>query len=158
MRDVTELMNNYREACRLLWNRFYRAPDSDFETVSAFEHVCQLVFQDLVLAELGRTDIAIRRPPAALEFLRVIPIADTVPIMVNRSGQGQSNTYWDDPLREIRRDDALLFYQDCYDWDVRGFRDFHYYLVELRGHSQRPDLDGRKALIEAPHARVMALE
>jgi hypothetical protein len=162
MQEITHLMNRYREAARVLWNNFFLEPEVDFDTVEAFDVTRGRLFETLVLRHVVATGDRsveglepsrfILEPLRAFDLIRVVPVADRVPIHVNRAGP--ESGYWDAEPTAISQSEADLLYVDCFDWDVRGYREFHYYRLEVRNFKGRPDLEGRPALLSVEHCRV----
>lgn len=157
-------MNRYREAARVLWNCFFLEPEVDFDDVETFDGVRATLFGALVLRDLGsiaeqaleqlQPHRFIREPVPPFGFIRVVPVAERLPIHIKRAGL--ENGYWDADPKYIDQNTADLLYVDCFDWDVRGYREFHYYRLEIRSWCERPDLEGRAALISVEHCRVYA--
>jgi hypothetical protein len=61
-RDITALINEYRECVRHLWNTHFRRraeTERDWDLRDAFEDAAALLFQALVLAEIGRDDVKV---------------------------------------------------------------------------------------------------
>src|SRR5207245_11467220 len=52
MRDVTELMNAYRECSRNLWNIYFSRRANIGGCLDAFGHIRRLLFDSLVVSEL----------------------------------------------------------------------------------------------------------
>src|SRR5712671_822726 len=99
MKDVTQIMQTYRECVRNLWNTYFRVEDpvsSDFNAVARFEEIRTLLFSELVLIKLGKHSNTREDERQPWTFLRVMPITTPVPIMVNRPST-DGNKYWDDP-------------------------------------------------------------
>ncbi len=152
MQDVTALLSRYRECVRTLWNNFLRE-DADYQTVEVYEDIRRRLFDEIVLAGVGKGEATKASLDDAYPFLRVVPRADEIPIMINRSGAPGSG-YWDDPVDRIRANDAELHLIDVFDWEQMGYRDFHYYQVRIENLAKHPDLNGRQALVEVHHACV----
>ncbi len=53
MRDITELMNAYRECSRNLWNVYFAKRENVGGSLDAFEQIRQLLFDSLVVSELS---------------------------------------------------------------------------------------------------------
>jgi hypothetical protein len=159
-------MNRYREAARIFWNNFLLSPDVDFDTVDSFDQIRAQMFKLLVLEHLGLVakgaaaslDIThfVLEPVQPFNFIRVVPVSDPVPVIINRALPDTG--YWDASPTEIARSNAELHYDDCFDWDLRGFREFAYYRVRIRDFKGRPDLENRAALMSVEHCRVFAVE
>src|SRR6266487_4261090 len=52
MRDITELMNTYRECSRSLWNVYFSKLADQGASLDAFEHIRALLFDSLVNSQL----------------------------------------------------------------------------------------------------------
>ncbi len=163
MRDITDLLNRYREASRSLWNNSFLVPNVDFDRVRQFDRIRLLLFSELVLGSLGPPTDSVRgeleldrlvlEPLEPFQFIHVVPNAKMVPIFMNRSLS--EGPYWDAEPAHISKDDADLLYIDCFDWDVRGFREFQYYRVRVGNHRREPIVNGRNALMSVEHVRVL---
>jgi hypothetical protein len=53
MRDITELMNSYRECSRNLWNVYFSKRKDIGDALDVFEQIRELLFDSLVLSELS---------------------------------------------------------------------------------------------------------
>jgi hypothetical protein len=155
MNDITDILNTYRECTRGLWNTYLR-PDADFDRVDAFASICEVLFAELVLRPLGKNDEPKKSGNEPYSFLRVVPTADAVPIMINRPST-DGNRYWDDPIGQVHQRGNSLLYIDYFDWDSLGFVDFQYYRVHIAHFDNEPRLLGREALIEVRYAKVFRM-
>jgi hypothetical protein len=156
MKEVTELVQLYRECARSLWNRCLR-PGADFNSVDAFGQICGALFEEVVLKPLDKRGYRKTQPSEAFPFIHVVPIADTIPIMINRP-TNDGNKYWDEKIAVIPRRGSTLLLVDHFDWDQLGFIDFQYYRVRIGAFLAHPDLVGREALVEVQHCTVLAEE
>jgi hypothetical protein len=152
VQDVTPLLNSYRECARGVWNSFLRA-DADFDRVDGFSALCERLLAELVLRPLGKLGHRKAAPGDPYPFLRVVPMADPVPIMINRPSK-DGNKYWDDPVTQVGREGVKLLLIDYFDWDQMGFIDLQYYRVKVIVFDKHPDLVGREALLDVHHAGV----
>lgn len=162
MREITFLLNSFREASRVLWNNFFRTDVQAPERVDEFDRVRLILFRELVLSHLGAAgttlapelslDHFVVEPVDPVLFIRVQPVADHLPLFVNRDQlQGP---YWDAEPRTISANDCELAFIDYFDFDAQGFRDFRYYRVRLERCRNHPNIAGRNALIAVEHARL----
>jgi hypothetical protein len=71
MRDITDLMNAYRECSRNLWNVYFSMRENIGGSLDAFEQVRELLFQSLVVSELSYEGEAEGEdlPPPALKVV-----------------------------------------------------------------------------------------
>jgi hypothetical protein len=150
----------YRECSRSLWNTTLRCdvrPYEDFDAIDAFAAIGNLLFKQVVLVPLGRASFARARRQDPVPFLRLRPIADPLPIMVNRPSP-DGNMYWDDPATRLRAKGLSLLFVDYFDWDQFGYIDVQYYRVRIESCEEFPHLVGRAALVDVHHAEVECLD
>jgi hypothetical protein len=147
MENVTQLFLQYRNAARSVWNlcfwpdrRLRSADNSD-----RFEEMKQILFEAIVLN--GGS-------PSAMRKFLVSPRTSQIPIMVEQPRQGERNRYWDAPVTKVKQGEAILAFEDFFDWDSIGCLDFHYYRVKIEQFADHPELIGREALLEVEHADV----
>jgi hypothetical protein len=158
MRDITDIMNNYRECTRHLWNTYFRmvAPRrSDVEAAFRFDAIKELIFRELVLAKIGKLDFQKPCDGEPWPFLAVrIPRNRRSPALISRPS-ADGNKYWDDPLRTLEGRGLILRFIDYFDWDEFNYIDCRYYKVRIVSLPGHPNLTGRDALIETQYARVV---
>lgn len=152
--DITEHLHRYRECCRGLWNNFLRAPD--FERAGAFDEICAVLFDELVVRYTGRQYHPRRLGPEPISFLRVVPLADSTPIMIRHLRSTAGNNYWDDPVGTVPAAATMTFIE-CFDWDVLASIDMQYVRVRIEDFPSHPELAGRDALIEAHYVSLRAV-
>ena len=171
MRDITLLMNTYREAARLLWNNFLRDPSEEAEGLNPdnerycdFEAVKRILFGSLVLREIAREDLL----PEFLDAARLMSswqepfeeigvwVQHECPALINREEPHVGNQYWDSPVNRLDAS-ADLRVIDYFDWDTRIHRDFRYYRVRIASFPAHPEVVGRDALLETIYGRVLHL-
>jgi hypothetical protein len=153
MRDITELMNAYRECSRNLWNVYFSERDDIGGSLDAFEQIRALLFDTLVINELscgtesGGEDTV---PPV----LKVVPKERALILIQRLSGPGQAG-YWDQEKDMVvgPRDIALAFL-DYFDFSEIPMKDFHYYRCKVLSFSDHAHYEGREALLEVSSAKV----
>src|SRR5207249_1928488 len=91
MRDITELMNAYRECSRNLWNVYFSKRKDIGDVLDVFEQIRELLFGSLILTELSYEGEAEGEDIPA-PALRVVPGERSL-ILINRSTE--SSGYWD---------------------------------------------------------------
>jgi hypothetical protein len=171
VQDVTQLLNAYREAARLIWNNFLRDPDesahglnADNERYCDYNGLTKILFGSLVLRPLGRADFLDSYWDRdhlffswfeLVPFLRVVPRSEC-PAMITRVPAQAGTTYWDAPVTRIVPD-ADLRYVECFDFDQMGYRDLQYYRVRIQAFPGHQELLGHDALVEVQDARVFHL-
>jgi len=158
MRDVTELMDHYREVARTLWNTGFWV-DPKLQTWNAwdqFEQIKMLLYKAFVVARLeGGHCCDLTTLPAPV--FSVVPSApEYIPIMIQKPRDGDRNCYWDDPVHQVKASEAQFHFIDYFDWNKMARADLQYYRVRIVAFPTQPHLVGREALIEHLHAKVFA--
>jgi hypothetical protein len=170
MRDVTDILQSYRECVRHLWNAHFLhllpATRDQWGLRDQFDDACSILFGALVVDRIGVSPAAdaahilspSRRPSSPpLAWLHVVPLVDCrVRIMINRDATADGG-YWDHPVKRVLSQDVELRLVHLYDFGELQFRDFKYYLVRIIS-SRIEGLAGRAALIESEYARVFVDE
>ena len=154
MRDITELMNAYRECSRNLWNVYFSGRANIGGCLDAFEQVRHLLFESLVVSELfyeGEAEGEDILPPA----LRVVPRERSL-ILVQRPSGPLEAGYWDQEKdMVVGPKDIMLAFVDYFDFFQIPIMDFRYYRCKILSFPSRAEYEGREALIEAVDGRVL---
>jgi hypothetical protein len=162
MRDVTDVLQSYRECVRHLWNASFMAliptAEDRWKLQHLFEEAASVLFRALVVERLGLGSEAYSghalSPTTPLTWLHVVPIGDYgSPIMINRDAAAGSG-YWDHPITRVSAADVGLRFVCWFDFDDLDFRDFKYYQVRILS-SRIEGVAGRAALVECEYARVL---
>lgn len=160
MREITDIMDHYREVARSLWNTaFWAKPElQTWDARDQFEQIKKGLLKALVIArlEVGHSCDLEALPDLSCQVVPKAP--GPVPIMIQRPREGDKSAYWDDPVKEVRASEVELKFLDYFDWDLMAYADFHYYRVRILGFSTQPGLVGREALIEHQHAGVFVAD
>lgn len=162
MEDITKEMNTYRECVRNIWNVYFLrqlTPENEFSIKDEFDRISTKIFSALILNRIGRASYKKSTMNQSklkpLFFLTVVPLSDSeVPIYINRKKGNDEREYWDYPIGLIKSGDVDMRFVDFYDYGQYGFRDFEYYLINIKNSSVNSDLQGRNALIKTIYARV----
>ena len=163
MRDVTHMLNAYRECARSLWNSHLRIDrhaftNEDFDRVDRFWTIREMLFRELVLIPLGKggfsRGLEETPPRAPIPFLVVSPNAERIPISISRPSP-DGNRYWDDAVNWVKSGQTDLRFIEYFDFDDFGYVDFQFYHARIRWIADHPDLAGRDALIDIHHAVVL---
>jgi hypothetical protein len=153
MRDITELMNTYRECSRNLWNVYFSRRENIGGSLDAFEQIRELLFESLVISELsyeGEAEGEDIPPPA----LRVVPRASSLILIKRLSGPGEAG-YWDQEKdMAVGPDDITLAFVDYFDFGQIPIMDFRYYLCKILSFPRHAEYEGREALLEVTNAEV----
>lgn len=152
MEDITHLLHRYRECARVLWNNSLRE-DADYRTVDTYAQVKVLLFDEIVLAAIGKAGYARLASDDPYPFLKVVPRGDGVPIMINRPSATGGWT-WDDPVDRLGREEADLRLMEYFDFEQMGYLDLQYYRARIITFPKHRGLEGREALLEVQYARV----
>jgi hypothetical protein len=156
MDDITQQFQLYRETARHLWNScFARRPDI-LSASENFDRICEELFDALVLSKTGNNELPSQLNVQGFRSIRVVPlIAEGTPILINRTTP--SGPYWDDPMRMVTPDGIALYFIGFFDWDSDGIIDMRYLRVCISAFDSNRLIEGREALIEISHAKVVAL-
>jgi hypothetical protein len=153
MRDITELMNSYRECSRNLWNVYFSQRKDIGKSLDVFEQIREMLFDSLVLSELSYEGEAQGEdvPPPAL---KIVPDGRSLISIRRLSDPGEAD-YWDQEKDLIvGPDDITLAFVDYFDFSQVAMKDFHYYLCKILSFSSHADYQGREALLEVSNAKV----
>lgn len=158
--DITNLMNEYRECVRTLWNTHLLGkidPDVVWGMIDQYDEICTKLFNIMVLRQIDRSEcqkaMSYEQYPEPLLFLRVKPNPQScVPILINREKEACGD--WDYPFDWKNNAELDLRFIDCFDFALQSFREIEYYRVRVVGPSGFPELIGRDALILCKYAVV----
>lgn len=153
MKDITQLMNDYRECSRNLWNVYFAKRENIGGSLDAFEQIRESLFDALVVSELsyeGDAEGDDIPPPV----LKVVPRARSLILIKRLSGSGDAG-YWDQEKdMVVGPDDITLAFVDYFDFSQVPIKDFRYYLCKILSFTGHPDYEGREALLEVSDATV----
>jgi hypothetical protein len=153
LRDITELMNAYRECSRNLWNVYFSGRQNIGGCLDAFEQIRQLLFDSLVVSELtyhGDAEGDEIPPPV----LRVVPRERALILIQRPSGPGEA-TYWDQEKdMVVGPDDIGLVFLDYFDFGQKPIMDFHFYRCRILSFPGCSEYVGREALIDVMGGRL----
>lgn len=148
MRNVTDLMNKYRECSRHLWNTYIRAEKTNFQIESAYENVKKVLFEVIVRLPAGMKSEAL---------LFVVPMP-SLPVLIRRPS-ADGNYYWDqEPDLRAGDNDIDLAFIDYYDFFQEPVKDFRFYRCTILKFPRYPRYEGREALVDIAHADVFLRE
>lgn len=153
MRDITELMNAYRECSRNLWNVYFSKKPNIGGALDSFDLIQRMLFNALVIDELfyeGEAEGENIPPPA----LRVVPKRRALILIERESGPGQAG-YWDQEKdMVVGPEDITLEFLDYFDFAQTPIKDFRYYLCNILSFPSHTAYVAKKALIEAVDGHV----
>jgi len=153
MRDITELMNAYRECSRNLWNVYFSKRKDIGDALDVFEQIRELLFDSIVLSELsyeGEAESEDIPPPV----LKVVPESSSLILIQRLSGPGEAG-YWDQEKdMAVGPDDIRLAFVGYVDFSQVPMKEFHYYLCKILSCPNHSEYEGREALLEVSDAKV----
>ena len=152
MRDVTNLMNSYRECSRNPWNVYFSGRSDIGGSLDAFGQIRELLFDALVVDELSTAGGA-DGGDVPLPVLKVVPQRSLI-LIQRLSGPGQAG-YWDQEKDMIvGPSDSTLAFLDYFDFSQIPVMDFYYYRCKILSFPSHANYEGREALLEASGAKV----
>jgi hypothetical protein len=148
MKDVTPLMNTYRECSRNLWNAYFSLRVFTWDLHDEYENIRKLLFEALVVNEL---DPEHHTGPELM--LKVVPDG-SVPILINRPSDGGGG-YWDQEMdMRVGEGDVRLGFLDYFDYSQYPVKDFQFFRCKISHFPDHTKYEGREALLEVSHAKV----
>jgi hypothetical protein len=155
--DVTRIFEAYREAARHLRNTSFSTRDSgDWDTIADFEIVNKILFDRMVLERIPPKTPPVPREAIEMNKFLLEPSGGGMWAMISRDRPAAG--YWDHPVDTLLPGEAVLAFREYFDWDQHGLIDFRFYRASILESSRYPDLEGREALIETIHARIIYTE
>jgi hypothetical protein len=152
MRDITELMNSYRECSRNLWNVYFSKRKDIGDALDVFEQIRELLFDSIVLSELSYEGEAKGEdiPPPSL---KVVPQRSL--ILIRRLSKPGEAGYWDEEKDMIvGPDEITLAFVDYFDFFIPPIKDFRYCLCRILTFPSHVEYEGREALVEALNVKL----
>lgn len=148
MRDITELMDAYRECSRNLWNVYFSSRKDIGLSLDYFGQIRELLFNALVIDELSENGEDQDSP-----ILGVVPERSVI-LIQRLSGPGEAR-YWDQEKdMVVGPQDIKLAFLDYFDFHYIPIQDFHYYRRKVLSFPSHPKYEGREALLEVLGAKV----
>src|SRR6266852_5393572 len=118
MRDITDLMNTYRECSRSLWNVYFSRRANIGASLDAFGQIRNLLFDSLVVSELFYEGDAkdAKDEDIPPPVLKVVPSARSL-ILIRRPSDYPLPSYWDQEKdMVVGPDDIALAFVDYFDF------------------------------------------
>src|SRR6266581_2155860 len=154
MTDITPLMNTYRECSRNLWNAYFSPREFTWDLHGEYEGIRKLLFDALVVYELGLYKECCARDTVPPPVLKVVPGATSVPILINRPSEGGGG-YWDQEKdMSVGAGDIQLRFLDYFDYSQYPVKDFRFYLCKILQFPSHAKYEGREALVEVADTLV----
>ena len=150
---VTNLFEEYREHARHLRNTAFDTRDTqDWDVIENFDAVNEILFERLVLYRLPEGHFEQAKNWKNSSYFLIEPSGGGFPLMISRS-KGHSGS-WDHKVKMLMKDDAVIAFQEYFDWDSHGRIDFRYYYGIILSSKAHPELAGHHALIETNSAAI----
>ena len=150
--------NQWRSVCRSLWNETYMSiiikHGGETELEEQFCKIEQLLFSSIVLYQL-KGDVAesdflddhMNIAPRVLERFRIVPRAQSMPVMINRE---ITSGYWDHPITELRKNEAFVGFVHYFDFCAMDtLRRYEYVRGRILDSSKYPEIVGKDLLVPA---------
>ena len=146
MNEITNIIYNFREAARGLWNNHYqRLDDSEFEPVEEW------LFKTLVM---NRCEPYVEHTEYDEDYfasISVIPEFGPKGTTVMWARQNKNSWVWSEI--KLKREDIDLKFMYFFDWKQYEFRDFQYARAKILSCPELPEIEGAEMLIEANMCR-----
>ena len=160
MRNVTDLLCEYLEAKRHLWNVYFIHKVQSLRQsgpLDRYEAIDRLLFHALVLEPLNRQSVdnkGFRFGSDPFAFLKVVPSKgiDKLTVMVSDEITGGNRT-WNHPIT-IPAKGAEFAFIEFFDWNRYSYVSYPYYMTRVMKCAEFPDYRGRDCLIETKDADV----
>lgn len=163
MHDITDMLFDYLEAKRHLWNVHFRLKVSSLRecsTLDLYEEIDRHLFAALVVQELRVDNLdAIgdwRQRP--WDFFRITPREqlDRLNIMLS-DPITDANRRWNsaEPFEIVKGAD--FGFVEFFDWNVYGHTSYPYFRMKIDARARMPSLQGREALCEVSQVRAFYL-
>lgn len=153
MRDITDLMNTYRECSRNLWNVYFSRRENVGACLDAFGEIQRVLFDSLVVDQLCsemQTEDEVSIPT-----LKIVPRLRSL-ILIKRLGEPGESGYWDQEKdMVVGPDEITLEFLDYFDFSQVPIKELRYYRCRVLSFPSRVEYEGREALIETLDARVI---
>jgi hypothetical protein len=154
MKDITPLMNTYRECSRNLWNAYFSLREFTWDLHDEYESIRKLLFEALVVNELDLYDECSEHETVHPLILKVVPDATSVPILINRPSDGGAG-YWDQEMdMSVSEGDVQLIFLDYFDYSQYPVKDFHFCRCKILQFPGHATYEGREALVEVSHTKI----
>jgi hypothetical protein len=154
MKDITQLMNTYRECSRNLWNAYFSAREFTWNLHSEYESIRKLLFEALVVYELDLDKECCAPDTVPAPVLKVVPDGTSVPILINRPSDGGAG-YWDQEKdMSVGDGDVQLEFLDYFDYSKYPVKDFRFYRCKILQFPSHANYEGREALVEVSDTKV----
>src|SRR5271168_636627 len=130
MRDITDLMNVYRECARNLWNVYFSGRVNYGASEDAFSNISKLLFDSLVVDELFYDEVA-EGEEIPTPVLKVVSKTRSL-ILIERLSEPGEATYWGEVKdMYVGPDDIELRFTKYFDFSDFPIKDFRYYECKI---------------------------
>ena len=154
MRDITALMDAYRECSRHLWNVYFAGREDVGHALDTYEPIRKMLFDSLVVDELSYEQTAEGLDVAPTAALRVVPKHRTHVLIKSLNAPGEASFWGQERDLYVGSDDISLKFIDYFDFSNISLRDFQYYRCKVLRFSSHPEYEGREALVQVLDGRI----
>ena len=158
MREITDLLMEYREAKRHLWNAYFVGRVHSLRERGAIDHfeaIDRHLFSGIVLEDLGRGTHELQAfTTEPLSFLRVVPNGNDIELLVNQP-RARGGSVWA-ANKEVAQviTEADLAFIEFFEWDRFSYASYPYYRARFTSFPKLPQLVGSECLIQTCDAKV----
>jgi len=149
--DVTDLLQTYQESARHVYNTYFRYLDLGEQR---FWKVDDVLFQTLVLEQLGVYESWRINDDVPLPYLRVVPIKTPkgIPALWRHA---KPSLRWTLDETRLHADHVEIHFIGYFDWAVKPeYKGLNYYQGRIISYPLDSSLEGADVFIEITHAKV----
>lgn len=142
MNDITNIMYNFREAARGLWNNHCQQLDT-----KEFEPIEECLFKTLVM---NQCEPHVCHSEYLEEYFTSIFVAPEIGpkgITVTWARENRNTWVWSE--LKLKQNNSDLRFMHFFDWQENQSRDFQYARAKILSCSEHPEIEGADILIEA---------
>lgn len=153
-KEITEILLNYRECARHVWNTYYRCIEDGWHRFIDAEDE---LFTSLVLDEFYPALDYPEKVSKSMRTFKVVPIIPPLHLEILWTVTGDETVHkW----KELKlKDNAIeLRYFDFFDWEETGYRDYKYIRCKVADFGNYSELKDADVLIEVEHLKVFLME
>lgn len=154
--EIDVLLNRFRNASRELFNNYFHASTHDESAWVAEERFSILeeeLFKMLVMYPAGLSEIDYGEVQS--EILVRPRNGSSIPWLLSQEVDANSLGHSRVLVTDVTNvtEDAILHFEQYFDWDQVGYKDNHYVRVFVAGWTSHPELVGAYGLVEAQFVR-----
>lgn len=159
--DCTQLFIQYREVARLVWNLGFW-PDPELRTVVcllAYQDAMARLFEGMILLRLGYGETVPDWPGGEGKPIKFgVTLKARAQLDVDEHLPDASSHIWGTPVVQVDPAACQLRFMSFFDWDRLAPRDYRWLQVLIERFDERPELEGRLALVEFDKCAIWLAE